>query len=56
MRGGHLSESTNWALLLKGLGFGRVAALGASAYSARAFFFLDASLDIRQRAAQRAAV
>lgn len=49
MAGGHHFELKHWGRRLADLGF-TVDALRASAFSARAFFLLDASPDIRSRA------
>ena len=50
MPGGHLVEIEHWRSRLRAAGFAKVDALRASAYSARAFFLLDAPEDMRQRA------
>lgn len=49
MTGGHIFELSHWAKRLAERGF-TVDALRASAFSARAFFILDASPDIREQA------
>jgi hypothetical protein len=50
MRGGHDQELEHWGERLRGCGFRQVDALRASAYSARAFFLLDAAPELRARA------
>ncbi|MGI8839638.1 MAG: hypothetical protein ACR2F8_02445 [Caulobacteraceae bacterium] len=55
MKGGHHHELEHWGERLRGAGFLTVDALRASAYSARAFFILDASHGVRHRAEQIAA-
>ena len=55
MRGGHDVELAHWGERLMAAGFEQVDALRASAYSARAFFLLDGSPDLRARAAALAA-
>ncbi len=50
MAGGHHHELAYWGERLRGADFVTVDALRASPYSARAFFFLDAPLPVRQRA------
>ncbi|HTG37566.1 hypothetical protein, partial [Sphingomonas sp.] len=49
MSGGHLLELAHWGKRLASMGFS-VDALRASAFSARAFFLLDASNDLRDSA------
>lgn len=51
MRGGHDFELEHWGARLRALGFGQVDALRASAFSARAFFLLDGTPELRARAA-----
>lgn len=51
MRGGHDYELEHWGARLRAVGFGQVDALRASAFSARAFFLLDGTPDLRMRAA-----
>jgi hypothetical protein len=51
MRGGHDFELEHWGMRLRSAGFNQVDALRASAFSARAFFLLDATPDLRSRAA-----
>lgn len=51
MRGGHELELEHWGERLRAVGFGQVDALRASAFSARAFFLLDGSAELRSRAA-----
>jgi hypothetical protein len=51
MRGGHDLELEHWGARMRALGFSRVDALRASAFSARAFFLLDGSAELRARAA-----
>jgi hypothetical protein len=48
--GGHSEEILHYTKRLRGVGFKRVDALRAKPYSPRAFFVLDASRDIRERA------
>ncbi|MHC9420584.1 hypothetical protein ACYZX9_18505 [Sphingomonas citri] len=55
MAGGHLFELAHWGKRLGDLGF-EVDALRASAFSARAFFLLDATPSIRHRAKSFASV
>ena len=50
MRGGHDRELEHWGERLRATGFHQVDALRASAYSARAFFLLDAPPEMRARA------
>lgn len=54
MRGGHEFELEHWGQRLRAAGFNQVDALRASPFSARAFFLLDGSPEIRARAAQLA--
>lgn len=51
MRGGHELELEHWGERLRAAGFGQVDALRSSAFSARAFFLLDGSPELRARAA-----
>jgi hypothetical protein len=51
MRGGHDVELEHWGERLRAAGFLQVDALRASAFSARAFFLLDGSPELRARAA-----
>lgn len=46
-KGGHVAELEYWAERLRGKGFGTVDAIRSRPYSARAFFLLDASPDLR---------
>jgi len=55
MKGGHHHELAYWGERLRGAGFLTIDALRASAYSARAFFLLDAPPGVRHRAEQVAA-
>ncbi len=55
MKGGHRLELAHWGERLRRAGFLTVDALRASAYSARAFFLLDAPQGVRHRAEQVAA-
>lgn len=50
MRGGHEVELEHWGARLRGAGFEQVDALRASPFSARAFFLLDGSPELRARA------
>lgn len=50
MRGGHDHELEHWGGRLRAAGFHQVDALRASAYSARAFFLLNAPPEMRARA------
>jgi hypothetical protein len=50
MRGGHDHELEHWGERLRIAGFEQVDALRASAFSARAFFLLNGSPDLRDRA------
>lgn len=52
MRGGHEFELEHWGQRLRTSGFVQVDALRASAISARAFFLLNGSPDLRERAAK----
>lgn len=54
MRGGHEFELEHWGERLRAAGFRQIDALRASPFSARAFFLLDASPDLRARAAHLA--
>jgi hypothetical protein len=49
-KGGHIEELQHWAERLRDAGFQRVDAVRSKSYSARAFFLLDASPDLRLRA------
>jgi hypothetical protein len=49
-RGGHEQELEHWGERLRDAGFGQVDALRASAFSARAFFLLDGTPQLRARA------
>jgi hypothetical protein len=51
-KGGHHSEIEHWRGRLREIGFQTVDALRAKPYSPRVFFLLDASPEIRRRAAQ----
>lgn len=51
-KGGHLAELRYWADRLRGVGFRAVDAVRSRPYSPRAFFLLDASPDVRDRAEQ----
>jgi hypothetical protein len=51
MAGGHNYELEHWGKRLRAAGFDQVDALRASAFSARAFFLLDGSSNLRDRAA-----
>jgi hypothetical protein len=53
--GGHDAEIDYWADRLRAIGFATVDALRAKPYSPRAYFLLNAPLDVRQRAEQVAA-
>jgi hypothetical protein len=50
MRGGHELELEHWGGRLRGAGFGQVDALRSAAFSARAFFLLDGTPELRSRA------
>ncbi len=54
MRGGHEVELDHWGERLRVAGFDQVDALRASTYSARAFFLLNGSPELRERAAKLA--
>lgn len=54
MRGGHEFELGHWGERLRAVGFAQVDALRASPFSARAFFLLDGSPELRARAAHLA--
>jgi hypothetical protein len=54
MRGGHEFELQHWGERLRAAGFAQVDALRASPFSARAFFLLDGSPELRARAARLA--
>ena len=49
-KGGHAAEIAHWANRLRDVGFDRVDAIRAGAFSPRAFFLLDADEDLRDRA------
>ena len=49
-KGGHVEELSHWSARLRGAGFKTVNAIRSGAYSPRAFFLLNASPDLRQRA------
>ena len=51
-RGGHEKELEHWGERLRAAGFSQVDALRASAFSARAFFLLDGTPQLRGRAAE----
>ena len=50
MSGGHEYELEHWGARLRAAGYGQVDALRASPFSARAFFILDGSPELRLRA------
>ena len=50
--GGHLAELDHWGDRLRKVGFARVGALRATAYSVRAFFLLDADDALQDHARQ----
>lgn len=50
MSGGHIFELGHWSQRLLDAGFTSVDALRAASFSARAFFLLDATPDVRERA------
>jgi hypothetical protein len=51
MRGGHDLELEHWGARLRAAGFGQVDALRAAAFSARAFFLLEGTPELRAHAA-----
>lgn len=51
-KGGHVEELQYWADKLRGAGFRTVDAVRSRSYSPRAFFLLNASLNVRDRAKQ----
>lgn len=51
-KGGHAAEIAHWADRLRSVGFDRVDAIRASAFSPRAFFLLDGDEELRDHAAE----
>lgn len=54
-KGGHIEELKYWAERLRGAGFATVDAIRSRPFSPRAFFLLNASPDLRERANRLAA-